>query len=62
MKAAALTPDTGSSTMTRPITNRTGMEPFFEFLNAILYAFVQIRIEWQAFKSYRRNIPQGASL
>ncbi len=61
MKAAALAPDIGSSTLTRP-NQKTGMEPFFEFLNAVLYAFTQIRIEWTAYKSYQRNIPQGALL
>jgi hypothetical protein len=61
MKATALAPDSGSSTMTRP-NQKTGMEPFFEFLNAILYACAQIRIEYQAYKSYQRNIPPGALL
>lgn len=41
---------------------RTGMEPFFEFLNAIVYAVAQIRIEWEAYKQYQRTIPRGETL
>jgi hypothetical protein len=34
---------------------RTGMEPFFGFCSAVSYAFRQIRIEYRAWQSYRRN-------
>lgn len=40
----------------------TGMEPFFEFLNALVYAFTEIRIEWRSYQQYKRDIPQGARL
>jgi len=58
MTATALRTDIGSSAMVKP---KTGMEPFFEFLNAIVYAFTQIRIEWASYKEYQRTIPRGAN-
>ncbi len=35
---------------------KTGMEPFFEFVEALIYAFQQIRIEWRDRQEYRRGI------
>ena len=35
---------------------RTGMEPFFNFCSAVIYAATQIRIEYQAWQSYRRTL------
>jgi hypothetical protein len=41
---------------------RTGMEPFFEFCSAVIYAATQIRIEWRAMMAYRRNLsPRNAN-
>jgi hypothetical protein len=37
---------------------RTGMEPFFDFISAVVYAFQQTRIEYQNWQSYRRNMPR----
>lgn len=37
---------------------RTGMEPFIDFCNAIVYAVTQIRIEYRASLAYRRNMPR----
>jgi hypothetical protein len=37
---------------------RTGMEPFFAFLEVIRYAFEQIRIEYRNNRDYRRNMPR----
>lgn len=37
---------------------RTGMEPFFEFCNGVVYAFTQIRIEYRAWREYRLNMPR----
>jgi hypothetical protein len=37
---------------------RTGMEPFFEFCNAVLYAAAQIRTEYRAWRDYQRNMPR----
>ena len=34
---------------------RTGMEQFFQFIEAVRYAIEQIRIERRAWESYRRN-------
>ena len=34
---------------------KTGMEPFFAFLEAVRYAFEQIAIERRAWQAYRRN-------
>jgi hypothetical protein len=31
------------------------MEPFFDFCGAVIYAAQQVRIEYRAWKSYRRN-------
>ncbi len=38
---------------------RTGMEPFVEFCNAVIYAASQIRIEYRAWQAYRRNQSPG---
>jgi hypothetical protein len=32
------------------------MEPFFNFCSAVIYAATQIRIEYQAWQSYRRTL------
>jgi hypothetical protein len=37
---------------------RTGMEPFVDFCSAVIYAFSQIRIEYRAWREYRRNMPR----
>jgi hypothetical protein len=34
---------------------RTGMEPFVALLEAVRYAFEQIRIERRAWQAYQRN-------
>jgi hypothetical protein len=31
------------------------MEPFFDFCSAVIYAAQQVRIEYRAWKSYRRT-------
>jgi hypothetical protein len=37
---------------------RTGMEPFFAFVEAVRYAFDQIGMEYRAAREYRRNVPR----
>jgi hypothetical protein len=39
---------------------RTGMEPFVEFCNAVIYAASQLRIEYRAWQAYRRNLSPRA--
>jgi hypothetical protein len=35
---------------------RTGMEPFFEFIGAVIFAVQQIRIEWRNAREYRKGL------
>jgi hypothetical protein len=37
---------------------RTGMEPFFDFCSAVIYAAQQIRMEYRTWKHYQRNMPR----
>lgn len=32
------------------------MEPFFDFVGAVVYAVNQFRIEWRNYREYRRGL------